>query len=160
VDWPAAREAADVYLLNSAGPWTSILLPYRDFLLEHRWVREYVPVSFAGVDYELTRRDARTLTLRSRDGFVPGYFSRAMSVLVRREPRFRRGERFVRPGLAVVVDEVRDGNPTQLTVRLPRDLDDPGVWLLSYDGIRTHRVRAPRVGETAVHRLRKPPVAR
>jgi hypothetical protein len=45
---------------------------------------------------------------------------------------------------------VRDGIPTGLIVRFPRNLDDPNVWLLAFDGTRTRRVRPPRIGETGV----------
>lgn len=148
VDWPVDREAADVYLLSSPGAWSSLFLPYRDFRIEGRLVRDYIPILFRAVDYEMTRLGPATLRLRSTQGFFTGYFPRAMAMLVRGDPDFRAGERFARRGLTVWVEEVRDGNPTQIAVRFPRDLDDPSVWLLSYDGVRTHRIRAPRIGQT------------
>lgn len=148
-DWPEERETADVYLLNSPGAWTSVFLPYQDFQNTRRWLREYVPISFEPVETELTRLDDRTVRLRADAGFLSGYFSRAMTSAARPTPLFRAGEKFERSGLAVSVDSVRDGNPTTLTVRFPRDLDDPQVWLLGYDGTRTRRIPAPKVGDTA-----------
>ena len=156
VDWPVDREAADVYLLSSPGAWSSLFLPYRDFRIEGRLVRDYIPVLFRAVDYEMTRLGPATLRLRSAQGFFTGYFPRALTLLVRRAPRFRAGERFERRGFTVWVEEVRDGNPTQIAVRFPRDLDDPSVWLLSYDGVRTRRLQAPRIGQTTAVLLRPP----
>jgi hypothetical protein len=156
VDWPVDREAADVYLLSSPGAWSSLFLPYRDFRIEGRLVRDYIPVLFRTVDYEMTRLGRATIRLRSSQGFFTGYFPRALTLLVRRHPGFRAGERFARHGLTVWVEEVRDGNPTAITVRFPRDLDDPQVWLLSYDGARTRRIQAPRIGQTEHSTLHTP----
>ncbi len=156
VDWPEGREAADVYLLSSPGAWSSLFLPYRDYRIERRLVRDYIPVLFQAVDYEMTRLGPSTIRLRSTQGFFSGYFSRAMAALVRRNPDFHAGERFEKRGLTVWVEEVRDGNPTVITVRFPRNLDDPQVWLLSYDGVRTRRIQAPPVGQRVAVLLRRP----
>jgi hypothetical protein len=150
MDWPQDRERSDVYLLNSPGTWTGLFLPAEDFYFTGRWVRDYIPVSFQAVTTEMTRLDSATLRLRSSEGFLSGYFAQSLAALVRRDPRLAVGDDSSRRGFTVVVDAVRDGMPTGLIVRFPRNLDDPNVWLLAFDGTRTHRVRPPRIGETDV----------
>lgn len=157
IDWPEGREEADVYLLSSPGAWSSTFLPYRDFQIERRLVREYLPVGFQAMDYELTRLAPATLRLRSEQGLFSSYFAHAMASLVRPHPVFRQGERFEKRGLTVWVDEVRNGNPVEITVRFPRDLDDEQVWLLSYDGVRIRRLRAPGIGRMVSVPLRRNP---
>jgi hypothetical protein len=156
MDWPEDRERSDVYLLNTPGTWTGLFLPAEDFYFTGRWLRSYVPVSFQAVTTEVRRLDATTLRLRSRDGFLTGYFPQSLVALVRRDPRLRIGEDLSRNGYTVVVDSVRDGVPDGLLVRFPRNLDDPSVWLLAFDGVRTRRVRPPRVGGTSILEVRRP----
>jgi hypothetical protein len=43
-----------------------------------------------------------------------------------------------------------------LIVQFPRNLDDERVHLLAFDGNRTRRIRAPRIGETLSIRLDTP----
>jgi hypothetical protein len=156
MDWPVDRENSDIYLINTPGTWTGLFLPAEDFYFTGRWVRSYVPVSFQAVTTEITRLDAATLRLRSRDGFLTGYFPQSLVALVRRDPRLKIGEDLNRNGYTVVVDSVRDGVPDGLLVRFPRNLDDPSVWLLAFDGIRTRRIRPPRIGGTARLEVRRP----
>ncbi len=148
MEWPQNREVSDIYLLNSPGTWTSLFLPLEDLLTSERWLRSYIPVSFHAVDTDMTRLDARTLRLQSREGFLSGYFPQSLAALVRRDPPMSAGEDFHRNGFTVVVDQVRAGIPTRLLVRFPRNLDDPDVWLLAFDGTRTRRVAPPKIGET------------
>jgi hypothetical protein len=156
MDWPEDRESSDVYLINTPGTWTGLFLPAEDFYFTGRWVRSYVPISFQAVTTEITRLDATTLRLRSQNGFLTGYFPQSLVALVRRDPRLRIGEDLSRNGYTIVVDSVRDGVPDGLLVRVPRNLDDPSVWLLAYDGFRTRRVRPPRIGGTATLEVRRP----
>lgn len=156
IDWPQERESSDVYLLNTPGTWSGLFLPAEDFYFSGRWVRSYVPISFQAVPTDMTRLDATTLRLRSRDGFLTGYFPQSLVALVRPDPRLRIGEDLTRNGYTVVVESVRDGVPDSLLVRFPRDLDHPDVWLLAFDGVRTRRVRPPRVGGTARLEVRRP----
>ncbi|HEX3129576.1 MAG TPA: hypothetical protein VH394_19720 [Thermoanaerobaculia bacterium] len=156
MDWPEDRENSDVYLINTPGTWTGLFLPTEDFYFTGRWVRSYIPVSFQGVTTDVTRLDSRTLRLRSKDGFLTGYFPQSLVALVRRDPRLRIGEDMNRNGYTVVVESAHDGVPDSLLVRFPRNLDDPHVWLLAFDGSRTRRVRAPRIGGTARLEVRRP----
>ncbi len=148
MEWPQHREVSDVYLLNSPGTWTSLFLPLEDQLTSERWLRRYIPVSFHAVNTTVTRLDARTLRLESTEGFLSGYFPQSLAALVRRNPPMRAGEDFHHDGFTVAVDRVRDGIPTRLLVRFPRNLDDPDVWLLAFDGTRTLRVFPPKIGGT------------
>ncbi len=156
MDWPSDREKSDVYLLNTPGTWTGLFLPVEDFYFTGHWVRSYVPVSFQAVTTEVTRLDATTLRLRSRNGFLTGYYPQSLVALVRRDPRLRLGEDLSRNGYTVVVDSVHDGVPDSLIVRFPRDLDAPDVWLLAYDGFRTRRIRPPRIGASTLLEVRRP----
>lgn len=156
MDWPEDRENADVYLINTPGTWTGLFLPAEDFYFTGRWVRNYIPVSFQAVTTDVTRLDSRTLRLRSRDGFLTGYFPQSLVALVRRDPRLRIGEDMHRNGYTVVVESSRDGVPDSLLVRFPRNLDDRQVWLLAYDGARTRRIRPPRLGGTMRLEVRRP----
>lgn len=156
MDWPEDRENSDVYLINTPGTWTGLFLPAEDFYFSGRWVRSYIPVSFQAVTTDVTRLDSRTLRLRSRDGFLTGYFPQSLVALVRRDPRMHAGEDMNRNGYTVVVESVRDGVPDSLLVRFPRNLDDPHVWLLAYDGFRTRRIRPPKMGGTATLEVRRP----
>jgi hypothetical protein len=149
MDWPQDRESSDVYLINTPGTWTGLFLPTEDFYFTGRWVRSFVPISFHAVPTEMIRLDATTLRLRSEEGFLSGYFPQSLAALVRRDPRIRIGEDSHQNGYTVVVEAARDGVPTGLLVRFPRNLDDPNVWLLAFDGTRTRRVRPPPVGGTA-----------
>lgn len=156
MDWPEDRERSDVYLINTPGTWTGLFLPAEDFYFTGRWVRNYIPVSFQAVTTDVTRLDSRTLRLRSRDGFLTGYFPQSLVALVRRDPRLQVGEDLNRNGYTVVAESVRDGIPDSLLVRFPRNLDDRQVWLLAYDGARTRRIRPPRIGGTARLEVRRP----
>ena len=156
IEWPRDRENAEVYLINAPGSWTGLFLPYEDYHFTGRWVGNYLPVSFQAVDFELTRLDADTVRLRSPEGLLSGYFAQGLAALVRRDPAIRTGEDSVRDGLTVVVDQARNGIPTGLIVQFPRNLDDEEVHLLAFDGARTRRIRAPRIGETISIRLDTP----
>jgi hypothetical protein len=156
MDWPEDREHSDVYLINTPGTWTGLFLPAEDFYFSGRWVRSYVPISFQAVTTDVTRLDATTLRLRSGDGFLTGFFPQSLVALVRRDPRLKIGEDLNRNGYTVVVDSVRDGVPDGLLVRFPRNLDDPSVWLLAFDGVHTRRVRPPPIGGTSRLEVRRP----
>ncbi len=149
MEWPRDRESSDVYLINSPGTWTGLFLPVEDYYFTGRWVRSYIPVSVQAVPTEMTRLDATTLRLRSEEGFLSGYFPQSLAALTRRDPRLRIGEDFNLNGCTIVVESARDGIPTGLLVRFPRNLDEPNVWLLAFDGLQTRRVRPPRIGGTA-----------
>ena len=152
----AGPRGAEVYLINAPGSWTGLFLPYEDYRFTGRWVGNYFPVSFQAVDFDLTRLDPTTVRLRSPDGFLSGYFAQGLAALVRRDPAMQDGEDFVRDGFTVVVDQERNGVPTGLLVRFPRNLDDEQVHLLAFDGTRTRRIRAPRIGETLSIRMDTP----
>lgn len=156
IDWPEDREASEVYLINTPGSWTGLFLPYEDYQFTGRWVGNYFPVSFQSVSFDMTRLDPSTVRLRSPDGFLSGYFAQGLAALVRRNPAIREGEDFAREGFTVVVDQARNGIPTGLLVRFPRNLDDERVHLLAFDGTRTRRIRAPRIGETLSIRVTSP----
>ncbi len=156
IEWPQDRENAEVYLINAPGSWTGLFLPYEDYRFTGRWVGNYIPVSFQAVDFDLTRLDPTTVRLRSPGGLLSGYFAQGLAALVRRDPAIQTGEDSVRDGLTVVVDQARNGIPTGLIVQFPRNLDDEQVHLLAFDGTRTRRIRAPRVGETLSIRLPNP----
>ena len=156
IDWPEDREGSEVYLLNTPGSWTGLFLPYEDYLFTGRWVGSYFPLSFQSVSFDMTRLDANTVRLRSTEGFLSVYFAQALAALVRRDPALRAGEDFDRGGFTVVVDQASNGIPWVLLVRFPRDLDDEQVHLLAFDGFRTRRIRAPRIGETLSIRLDTP----
>ena len=156
IEWPKDRENAEVYLINAPGSWTGLFLPYEDYHFTGRWVGNYLPVSFQAVDFELTRLDTDTVRLRSPEGLLSGYFAQGLAALVRRDPAIRTGEDSIRDGLTVVVDQARNGIPTGLIVQFPRNLDDEQVHLLAFDGARTRRIRAPRIGETISIRLDTP----
>ncbi|HWM92211.1 MAG TPA: hypothetical protein VN493_15710 [Thermoanaerobaculia bacterium] len=148
IEWPLEREEADVYLVNTPGAWTGLFLPYEDFYFTGRWVGDFIPVSFQPVDFEMTRLDPATVRLQAPGGFLSGYFAQGLAALVRRDPNLRSGEDFIRNELTVVVEAVQNGVPTSLLVRFPRDLDNPRVHLLAFDGARTRRIRAPPIGAT------------
>lgn len=156
IEWPRDREEAEVYLINAPGSWTGLFLPYEDYRFTGRWVGDYFPISFQAVDFELTRLDPTAMRMRSSGGFLSGYFAQGLAALVRRDPAMRTGEDFVRDGLTVVVDQQRNGVPTGLLIRFPRNLDDERVHLLAFDGTRTRRIRAPRIGETISIRMDTP----
>jgi hypothetical protein len=156
IEWPQDREVAEVYLINTPGSWTGLFLPYEDYGFTGRWVGNYFPVSFQSVSFDMTRLDPSTVRLRSNDGFLSGYFAQGLAALVRRDPAIRAGEDFDREGFTVVVDQARTGIPTGLLVRFPRDLDDERVHLLAFDGTRTRRIHAPRIGETLSIRMASP----
>lgn len=153
IDWPEDRERSEVYLINTPGSWTGLFLPYEDYHFTGRWVGNYFPVSFETVSFDMTRLDPTTVRLRSPDGLLSGYFAQGLAALVRRDPALRTGEDFAREGFTLVVDQARNGVPTGLLVRFPRNLDDERVHLLAFDGTRTRRIRAPRIGETLSIRL-------
>lgn len=156
IEWPEKPEEVDVYLINTPGSWTGLFLPYEDFYFTRRWVGDYIPISFTSVDFEMTRLDSATVRLRSAQGFLSGYFAQGLAALVRRDPALQTREDFIRHGFTVVVEQARNGIPTGLLVRFPRDLDDPRVHLLAYDGARTRRIHPPPVGETLSMRVPGP----
>ncbi|HWN45692.1 MAG TPA: hypothetical protein VNW71_25940 [Thermoanaerobaculia bacterium] len=156
IEWPEDREVSEVYLINTLGSWSGLFLPYEDYHFTGRWVGNYFPVSFESVDFDMTRLDADTVRLRAPEGFLSGYFAQGLAALVRRDPAIRTGEDFAREGFTLVVDQARNGVPTGLLVRFPRNLDDERVHLLAFDGARTRRIRPPRIGETLSIRLDTP----
>lgn len=156
IEWPEEREDASVYLINAPGSWTALFLPYEDHYVRGTWVGDYIPISFRNMDFELTRLDANTVRLRSPQGFLAGYFAQGLAAMLRRDPALRAGEDFIRDGFTVVVAESRNGIPTGLLVRFPRDLDDERVYLLAYDGTRTRRIRPPQVGGTLSMQVANP----
>jgi hypothetical protein len=156
IEWPRNREESEVYLINAPGSWTGLFLPYEDYRFSGRWVGNYLPVSFQAVSFDLTRLDPTTVRLRSPEGFLSGYFAQGLAALVRRDPAMQIREDFVRDELTVVVDQASNGVPTGLLVRFPRNLDDEQVHLLAFDGTRTRRIKAPRIGETLSIRLPSP----
>ncbi|HVG08194.1 MAG TPA: hypothetical protein VNM67_10845 [Thermoanaerobaculia bacterium] len=156
IEWPQDREVSEVYLINTPGSWTGLFLPYEDYRFTGRWVGNYFPVSFQSVSFDMTRLDPDTVRLRAPEGFLSGYFAQGLAALVRRDPAIRAGEDFAREGFTVVVDQARNGVPMGLLVRFPRNLDDERVHLLAFDGTRTRRIRAPRIGETLSIRVATP----
>jgi len=156
IEWPQDREVSEVYLINTPGSWTGLFLPYEDYRFTGRWVGNYFPVSFQSVNFDMTRLDPNTVRLRAPEGFLSGYFAQGLAALVRRDPAIRAGEDFAREGFTVVVDQARNGVPMGLLVRFPRNLDDERVHLLAFDGTRTRRIRAPRIGETLSIRVTTP----
>ncbi len=135
-------------LLVASDPALTVYLPDAAVALG-RPVPHWTTLSHTPVDHSVRRTGPASLELRT--GGMP--MNRRPFAALYRAP----GARFA-PGQTVetadytaeVVEVGPDGHPTAVRFAFPRDLDDPRLGLLHWDGHALVRWTPPAVGETAV----------
>lgn len=153
-DLPVGDEARDtrVYLISTADFMTAVNLPWARLAGGSPLPRSYRRLSPGAIPCDVLRTSDRSLRIMPLSSDIA--YS-AMPSLYRGESAPMRAGQLIRlPGLDVLVEHVRDGNPSLMHFTFDRPLEDPRLWFLesTVDGLR--RFTLPKVGETV--RVRRP----
>lgn len=147
-----AARTTRVYLLGTADFLSAANLPWARHVEGEPLPLSYRRLSAGVMPCDVLRTSDRSLRIMPLSSDLK--YSAAPS-LYRLESTPLLPNQLVRmPGLDVLVERVRDGNPALMQFTFDRPLEDPGLWFLesTVDGLK--RVTLPKVGETV--RLRRP----
>lgn len=153
-EMPAADAARTtrVYLLGTADFLTAANLPWARHAEGEPLPLSYRRLNPGTVPCDLLRTSDRSLRIMPLSSDLK---YTAVPTLYRLESAPLLPNQMIRmPGLEVLVEKVRDGNPAIMHFTFDRPLEDPSLWFLesTVDGLK--RFTMPKVGETV--RLRRP----
>lgn len=149
-DYPADPQAR-VVILNAADFLTATYLPMGRWFLRGDLPAACWLVSLVPGDVELRRLGPKSIHLWAPS---PGFGATMWEGLFR--DRFDLPEGFVqtRGEMVATVTDVDRGLVRGVRLDFARDLDDPSMWVLAWDGTRLARRAAPKVGDCEVLPLR------
>jgi hypothetical protein len=151
---PLGTTARDirVYLISTADFMTAVNLPWARLAEGLPLPRSYRRLNPGAMPCDVLRTSDRSLRIMPLSSDVR--YSALPSLYRGDSAPMRAGQLIRLPGLDVLVEEVRDGNPTLVHYTFDRSLDDPQLWFLesTIDGLK--RFSLPKLGETT--RVRRP----
>lgn len=150
-----------VYLISTADFMTAVNLPWARLTEGLPLPRSYRRLNPGVLPCDVLRTSDRSLRIMPLSSDVR--YSALPSLYRGDSAPMRADQRIRLPGLEVLVEQVRDGNPTLMHFTFDRSLEDPQLWFLesTIDGLK--RFQVPKLGETtrvrrAIYRdLRVPP---
>jgi hypothetical protein len=147
----AARDAR-VYVLSTADFMTAANLPWARLTEGAPLPRSYRRLNPGAIPCDVLRTSDRSLRFVQLSSDVR--YSAVPSLYRGESAPVLAGQLVRMPGLDVLVEAVRDGNPAIVHFTFDRSLDDPQLWFLesTVDGLK--RISMPKLGETM--RVRRP----
>jgi hypothetical protein len=142
---PAGEDDARVLVIGSRDPMQAWLLPVMRLQQGRGWPGGVWPITFMNGAHLLERTGPRSLSISAAG--TPGLLDSFMTILFRERWPTTEGERFELGALQVEIQSITDGRVRRIGLTLDRDLDDPGVWIVAWDGSAWRRVRPPGPGE-------------
>ncbi len=143
----AGADDLRVVVLNTQSPMTGLYLAVTRAMQGSPPPAAIWPLVAAPVDQELVRTGPRSLRLRAAE---PGYLTAPFETLTRPSPLVTPGEVWRSGGLTVRAVDVVEGRLLAFEASFDRDLDDPSMRLLAWDGERLAPWRPPAVGGCVV----------
>jgi hypothetical protein len=154
-EMPLGEDAARtrVYVIATADFMTAANLPW--LRLTEGWSplpRSYRRLSPGAMPFDILRTSDRSLRIVTLSSDVR--YSAVPTLYRGDSAPMREGQLIRMPGLDVLIEQVRDGNPARMSFQFDQSLDDPTLWFLesTIDGIK--RFHVPPVGETV--RVKRP----
>jgi hypothetical protein len=142
-----AIASQDLLLINPPDHIYLVTAIWAVHRLENLPMPRHMRALSSGGELEITRVGPKSLRVRFLDGFFPTEFSRFV-----RSPNehFSAGQRFVLPGMTVVVESLdAGGDPEQVLYEFPLPLEDPSLhWMSWKDGAYVPWTPPP-IGQTA-----------
>ena len=132
-----------VAVLNTQSPMTGLYLGVMREMQGAERPAAIWPLVAAPVDQELVRTGPRSIRLRAAE---PGYLTSPFETLTRKTPVVALGEVWRSSGLTVRAVDVVQGRLLAFEAEFDRDLDDPLMLLLAWDGERLAKVSPPALG--------------
>ena len=146
---PGGEDGPDVVVVSAPDFVAGRYLPVQRWHLGLSVPRSWHVLSLAPHDHRLTRTDASSLELEVLDGEM---MTTVFEKLYRPpRPFLRPGDRFAHGPLKVEILRVRPGGgPDRVSYRFDRNLDDPSLFVIGWQGGAFRRLALPEVGGTMV----------
>lgn len=147
---PDELDAAERVLLVTAPSGQELMYaPLTRLQRGHPWPGGFWGISAVDAPHTLVRTGPRSFRLEVEPTAAPaGFLAPQWCGLFRDELDFEVGQAFVNGALTVRLAEVDGaGLVHALEVELDRPLDDPGVWLATFENGAWRRLEAPAVGQ-------------
>jgi hypothetical protein len=153
-EMPSGPQAAHtrVYLISNADFMTAANLPWARLVEGAPLPLSYRRLNPGVLPCDVTRTGERSLRFMPLSSDLR--YSAIPTLYRSDEAPMRAGQLIRMPGLDVLVEQVRDGNPALMHFTFDRPLEDRSLWFLeaTMDGLR--RWDVPKVGETI--RVKRP----
>ena len=147
-----SAHATRVYLLSTADFMTAANLPWARLSDGNPLPQTYRRLNPGAIPCDVLRTSDRRLRIMQLSSDV--HYSTMPSLYRGESAPMLAGQMVRMPGLDVIVETVRDGNPARMNFTFDRSIDDPNLWFLesTIDGLK--RISMPKIGETL--RVRRP----